>query len=101
MTTRSDGAPAMMQVAAAVRDARRAGSVTTLETSAPGAHDGNGLVKRAVRLVGGMIRTLKNELEFNYRMQIPPESKTIAWIIGQAATMLNLDTVGSDGKVPI
>ena len=53
----------MMQVAAAVRDARRAGSVSTLETSAPGAHDGNGLVKRAVRLVGGMIRTLKNELE--------------------------------------
>ena len=32
--------------------------------------------------------------------QIPPESKTIAWIIGHAATLLNLYTVGSDGKVP-
>ena len=33
-------------------------------------------------------------------MQIPPESKTIAWIIGNAATLLNLGTVGSYGKVP-
>ena len=61
---RSDGEPAVMQVAAAVRDARRAGSVTTLETSAPGDHAGNGLAERAVGLVGGMVRTLKNELEF-------------------------------------
>ena len=100
MAIRSDGEPAVMQVAAAVRDARRAGSVTTLETSAPGDHAGNGLAERAVGLVGGMVRTLKNELEFNCQMQIPPESKTIAWMIGHAATLLNLDTVGSDGKVP-
>ena len=38
MAIRSDGEPAVMQVAAAVRDARRPGSVTTLETSAPGDH---------------------------------------------------------------
>ena len=97
---RSDGEPAVMQVAAAVRDARRAGSVTTLETSAPGDHAGNGLAERAVGLVGGMVRTLKNELEFNCQMQIPPESKTIAWMIVHATTLLNLDTVGPDGKVP-
>ena len=72
----------------------------TLETSVPGDHAGNGLAERAVGLVGGMVRTLKNELEFICQMQIPPESKTIAWIIGHAATLLNLDTVGSDGKVP-
>ena len=61
---RSDGEPAVMQVAAAVRDARRAGSVTTLETFAPGDHAGNGLAEIAVGLVGGMVRTLKNEVEF-------------------------------------
>ena len=27
-----------------------------------------------------MVRTLKNELEFNCQMQVPPESKTIAWM---------------------
>ena len=97
---RSDGEPAVMQVAEAVRDARRAGSVTTLETSAKGDHAGNGLAERAVGLVGGMVRTLKNELEFNCQMQIQPESKTTAWIIGHATTLLNLDTVGSDEKVP-
>ena len=58
---RSDGEPAVVQVAAAVRDARRARSVTNLETSAPGDHAGNGLAERAVGLVGGMVRTLKNE----------------------------------------
>ena len=46
-----------------------------------------------------MVRTLKTELEFNCQVQIPPESKTIAWINGHATTLLNLDTVGSDGKV--
>ena len=91
----------MMQVAAAERDARRAGSVTTSGTSAPSDHAGHGLAERAVELEGGMVRTLKNELEFNCQMQIPPESKTIAWIIGHATTLLNLDTVGSDGKVKL
>ena len=52
MTIRSDGEPAVMQVVAAARDARRAGSVTTLEASAPGDHAGNGLAERAVGLVG-------------------------------------------------
>ena len=47
-----------------------------------------------------MVRTLKNELEFNCQMQIPPESKTIAWMIVHATTLLNLDTVGPDGKEP-
>ena len=45
VTTRSDGEPAVMQAAAAVRVARRAGSVTTLDT---GDHAGNGLAERAV-----------------------------------------------------
>ena len=49
---------------------------------------------------GGMVRTLKNELAFNCQMQIPSELETIAWITGHASTLLNLDVVGSDGKVP-
>ena len=72
VTSRSDGEPAVMQVAAAVRDARSAGSVTTLETSVLADHGGNGLAERAVGLVGGMVRALKNELEFNCQVQIPP-----------------------------
>ena len=81
-----------MHGAAAVSDARRAGSVTTLETFALG------LAMTAAGLVGGMVKTLKNELEFNCQMQIPVELKTIAWIIGHATTLLNLGTVGFDGK---
>ena len=45
---------AVMQVAAAARDARRAGSGTTLENSSPGDHVGHGLAERAVELVGGL-----------------------------------------------
>ena len=90
MAIRSDGEPALMQVAAAMRDARRAGSVTSLETSAPSDHAGYDLAEKAVRLVGGMVKTLKNELEFICQMQIPPESKTIAWMI----------VLGPGGKVP-
>ena len=69
VTIRSDGEPAVMQVAGAVRGARRAGSVTPLESSGAGGYHQNRV--------------------------------TIAWIIGHATTSLNLDTVGSDGKVPL
>ena len=86
VTMRRDGEPAVMQVATAVRNARGAGSVTASETSAPGDHAGNGLAERAVGLVDGMVRTLKNELEFNCQVQIPSESKTFAWTIGHATT---------------
>ena len=65
VTMRSDGEPAVMHVAATVRGGRRELSVTTLETSAPSDHGRNGLAERAVRQLGGMERTLKNELEFN------------------------------------
>ena len=65
VTMRSDGDPAVMHVAATVRGGRRELSVTTLETSAPSDHGRNGLAERAVRQLGGMERTLKNELEFN------------------------------------
>ena len=33
---------------------------------------------------GGMVSALKNERDFHCQMQIPPGSKTIAWIIGHA-----------------
>ena len=51
-------------------------------------------------LVVGMVRTLKSELEFNCQLQIPLESTIIARVIGHATTLLNLETVGLDGKVP-
>ena len=47
-----------------------------------------------------MVRALKNKLEFNCQMQIPPETKTIARMIVHATTLLNLDSVGPEGKVP-
>ena len=50
--------------------------------------------------MGGVVRTLKDEFEFNCKVQIPPDAKTIACIIGHATTLLTPDTVGSDGKVP-
>ena len=60
VTIRSDGETAVTQVAPAVRDARGAGSVTTLVYFAPGDHAGHGLAERGVGLVGDMVRTLKN-----------------------------------------
>ena len=72
MVIRSDGEPAVMQVAAAVRDARRARSGTTLETSAPGDHAGNGLVERAVGLVGGMVMSLSSTAKCRYHQNRRP-----------------------------
>ena len=57
VTIRSDGEPAVLQVAAVVTVARSVGFVATLYTSAPRDHAGHGLAERAVRLVGGMVGT--------------------------------------------
>ena len=100
VSIRSDGEPSIMQVAEAVRDARRVGSVTTLETSAPGDHAGNGVAERAVETVGGLVRTLRAELEYNTGQRLRPTSRTHAWIVHHAACLHTLDTVGRDGKVP-
>ena len=76
VTMRSDGEPAVMQVAAAVRDARRAGSVTTLETSARSDPAGNGLAERALGLIGFHVH--KNELEFNCH-DAEPGHRWVRW----------------------
>ena len=60
----------VMQVAAEVRDARSAGALTMVETSAQGNHAGHGLSERAVGLVGGVVRTLRSELEYNCKMSV-------------------------------
>ena len=83
-----------MQVAVAVRDARRAGALTILETSAQGDHAGNGLAGRA----GGVVRTLKSSS--TTARCVSTGSKTIVWIIYHGTRLTNLDTIGSDGKVP-
>ena len=78
VTIHSDVEPAVTRVAAAVRDASRAGSVTTFWKHLRGGdHAGHGLAERAARLVGGMVRTLKNEHE---RCRKPPESNAIPWM---------------------
>ena len=100
VSIRSDGEPAIKQVAAAVRDGRREGAITTLENSPPGDHASNGIAERAVGQVTGMVRTLKAELEFNTKGKLGTESRTWAWMINHAACLLNLDTIGEDGKVP-
>ena len=97
---RSDGEPAIKQVAAAVRDSRREGTVTTLENSPPGDHASNGIAERAVGQIAGMVRTLKSELEHNARGVLETESRTWAWIVNYAACLINLDSVGGDGKSP-
>ena len=100
VSIRSDGEPAIKQVAAAVRDGRREGAITTLENSPPGDHASNGVAERAVGQIGGLVRTLRAELEFNTQGKLSTESRTWAWMINHAACLLNLDSIGEDGKVP-
>ena len=101
VTIRSDGEPAIIQVAAAVSDVRNAGSVFTLETSAPGDHCWKWIGRESQwdwweAWSGHSRMNLGSTARCRYHRNQRPS----AWIIGHAATLLNLDTVGSDGKVP-
>ena len=64
------------------RRLRREGSITIFEHPKEGEKQRNHLAERGVKIVKGLIRTLKRSTESNLRTEIGPSHPLIPWIMG-------------------
>ena len=77
------------------------GSKTVPERPPEGERQSNGIVERAVGLVAGQARTLKAALEHRLGTRVPPEARTLCWLVEFTAYLMNRCDIGSDGKTPL
>ena len=73
---------------------------TMVEHSAVGDSQANGLIERANRSVEGQVRTMISALEEKLNSKINGTDTVIPWLILHAGTILNVFTVGKEGKTP-
>ena len=95
---RSDQEPA---ITAFLREVKRCwhGEVVP-ELAATGDPQTNGAAENGVKLLKGLVRTLKDALEFNLGTEVSPTSGLMSLIVKQAAAAYRLYAVGSDGRTP-
>ena len=70
------------------------------ERTHPGESQSNGTAERAVRSIMDMVRTLKHALESRLRARITCSHPLIRWLVGHAAWVLNMYSLGADGHTP-
>jgi len=97
---RSDNEPAIIEL---LRETLKDLKVDTVEQAAeehPPAYDSkaNGSVENAVKLVQGLLRTLKFCLEARLGVKIPMAHPILAWLIRHAAWLISTRARRSDGK---
>ena len=66
-----------------------------------GESQSNGIIERALGLVAGQARTLKAALEHRIGTRVPPDARTLCWLVEFAAYLMNRCDIGSDGKTPL
>ena len=60
----------------------------------------NGVIKRVVRTVQGMVRTLRSAVEARWQVKLDVEHAVWYWLAEYAAWLANRAEVGHDGKTP-
>ena len=86
-------------ILALLREIRRAwpGEVVP-EEAATGESQSNGGAEVSVRLLEGMVRTLKDALETRIGQQIPTDHPVLSWVIQHAAATLMRYSIAPDGR---
>lgn len=100
VTLRSDNEPAIVALLQEVLRGLKVQVVDQVGESHPAAYDskGNGSVENAVRLVQGLLRTVKYCLEVRFKRRIPAEHPVMAWLVKHVAWLLTVRSRGTDGK---
>jgi len=70
------------------------------EDAIKGESQSNGLAEVGVRIVEGIARTLKIDVEEKMQMKIDDSSVVLAWMIEHACTLYNRCTILDDGRTP-
>ena len=93
---KSDQEPAMLSLKDAVKSEARVDIV--MEESPEHESKSNGEVERAIQVIQGQFRTMKDRLESRYRQRISGEHPCIPWLIAHASDTVNRYHVYKDGK---
>ena len=101
VTLRCDSEPAIEALAREIGQARQEGSQTVPERPPVLDSQSNGVIERAVGLAAGQARTPGAALEYRIGTRIPPDARTLCWLVEFAAYLKNRCDVGSDGKTPL
>ena len=84
---KSDGEPAIKVVREAL--ARYHGGEITPEQPPVGEKESNGAVEQAGQVIRGIVKTLKDQIEFNTGGKLDPEDSIMQWMIRWAAMLYN------------
>ncbi len=95
---RSDGEPSIVALRNNV--VRLCEGEVKPEDAIKGESQSNGLAEVVVKIIAGVVRTLKIHVEVNAKMDINNDSVFLAWLVEHACTRYNRCTVGGDGKTP-
>ena len=89
---KSDNEPSLVAVTKEVLKALKVEVLDQSAAAAPPAYDSkaNGSVENAVKLVQGLLRTLKECLEKRIRHRIPPDHAIMAWLVHHTAWLLTV-----------
>ena len=100
---KSDNEPAIVKLCEeALKDIRVGTEVEQAMTENPPPYDSqaNGQIEAAVKLVRGMITTLKCCLETRLGHRVPIRHPAMAWLVQHAALVLSYRVRGMDGRTP-
>ena len=92
---KSDQEPALVSLKDAVKSEARVNLV--LEESPEYESKSNGEVERAIQMVQGQFRTMKDRLESRYNQRIGGERPCVPWLIAHALGTINRQYVYRDG----
>jgi len=70
------------------------------EDAIKGESQTNGLAEVGVKIIEGVVRTLKIDLEEKMQKEINTQSVTLAWLVEHSCVVYNRCTVMSDGRTP-
>jgi hypothetical protein len=98
VTLKSDNEQAFLALMAEALRAVKVEMVDQASESHPADYDSkrNGSVENAVKLVQGMLRTMKSDLESRIKMRVPAEHPLMTWLIEHAAWTFTVRLRGQD-----
>ena len=96
---KTDQEPSIVDLVNAIKKLR-AGLETHSENSPVASSASNGVMERGVQSIEGMIRVLKDALEYRLGIKIGPQSLVLSWLVEYSAVLINRYEVGHDGKTP-
>ena len=93
---KSDQEPALLSLKDAVKS--EVGDNLVLEESPEYESKSNGEMERAIQMVQGQFRTLKDRLQSTYNQRIGGERPCIPWLMAHASDTVNRYYVYNDGR---